>query len=55
MTRDGSNEKTDNHLINKLYRERTKNSLRNIYSLNRNLTFPDLKIYYATLNVTLNI
>ena len=42
-----SNEKMDEHLINKLFRERTKNSLKNIISPNQDLTFRDLKIYYA--------
>lgn len=41
-----SNEKMDEHLINKLFRERTKNSLRNIISPKQDLTFRDLKIYY---------
>ena len=40
-----SNERMDEHLINKLFRERTKNSLKNIVSPNQNLTFRDLKIY----------
>ena len=42
-----SNEKMDKHLINKLFRERTKNSLRNIVSPKQDLTFRDLKIYYS--------
>lgn len=42
-----SNERRDEHLINKLFRERTKNSLKNIVSPNQNLTFRDLKIYYT--------
>ena len=42
-----SNERMDEHLINKLFRERTKNSLKNIVSPNQNLTFRDLKIYYT--------
>lgn len=42
-----SNERMDEHLINKLFRERTKNSLKNIFSPNQNLTFRDLKIYYT--------
>ena len=42
-----SNERMDEHLINKLFRERTKNSLKNIISPNQDLTFRDLKIYYA--------
>ena len=42
-----SNEKMDEHLINKLFRERTKNSLKNIISPNQDLTFRDLKIYYT--------
>lgn len=41
-----SNEKMDNSLINKLFRERTKNSLKNIIAPRQNLTFTDLKIYY---------
>lgn len=42
-----SNEKMDEHLINKMFRERTKNSLKNIISPKQDLTFTDLKIYYA--------
>ena len=42
-----SNEKMNEHLINKLFRERTKNSLRNIISPKQDLTFRDLKIYYT--------
>ncbi len=42
-----SNERMDEHLINKMYRERTKNSLKNIASPRQDLTFTDLKIYYA--------
>ncbi len=42
-----SNERMDEHLINKLFRERTKNSLKNIVSPNQDLTFRDLKIYYT--------
>lgn len=42
-----SNEKMDEHLINKLFRERTKNSLKNIISPKQDLTFRDLKIYYT--------
>lgn len=42
-----SNERMDEHLINKLFRERAKNSLKNIISPNQDLTFRDLKIYYA--------
>ncbi len=41
-----SNQKMNEHLINKLFRERTKNSLKNIISPTQNLTFRDLKIYY---------
>ena len=41
-----SNEKMDEHLINKMFRERTRNSLKNIPSPKQNLTFVDLKIYY---------
>lgn len=41
-----SNEKMDNHLINKMFRERTRNSIKNIISPNQKLTFSDLKIYY---------
>lgn len=44
---ESSNERMDEHLINKLFRERTKNSLKNIVSPNQNLTFRDLKIYYT--------
>lgn len=42
-----SNQRMDEHLINKLFRERTKNSLKNIASPNQNLTFRNLKIYYT--------
>lgn len=42
-----SNEKMDEHLINKMFREMTKNSLKNIISPRQDLTFTDLKIYYA--------
>ena len=42
-----SNEKMDEHLINKMFRERTKNSLKNIISPRQDLTFRDLKIYYV--------
>lgn len=42
-----SNERMDEHLINKLFRERTKNSLKNIISPKQDLTFRDLKIYYT--------
>lgn len=42
-----SNERMDDHLINKMYRERTKNSLKNIISPKQDLTFTDLKIYYT--------
>lgn len=42
-----SNEKMDEHLINKMFRERTKNSLKSIISPKQDLTFTDLKIYYA--------
>lgn len=42
-----SNERMDEHLINKMFRERTKNSLKNIISPRQDLTFTDLKIYYA--------
>jgi len=41
-----SNEKMNTNLINKLFRERMKNSLKNIVSPNQDLTFSDLKIYY---------
>lgn len=41
-----SNEKMNTTLINKLFRERTKASLRNIVSPRQDLTFSDLKIYY---------
>ena len=36
-----SNEKMDEHLINKMFRERTKNSLKNIISPKQDLTFTD--------------
>lgn len=42
-----SNERMDQHLINKMFRERTKNSLKNIISPRQDLTFRDLKIYYT--------
>lgn len=42
-----SNERMDQHLINKMFRERTKNSLKNIVSPRQDLTFRDLKIYYT--------
>jgi predicted HTH transcriptional regulator len=42
-----SNERMDEHLINKMFRERTKNSLKNIISPRQDLTFTDLKIYYS--------
>ncbi len=42
-----SNERMDDHLINKMFRERTKNSLKNITSPRQYLTFTDLKIYYT--------
>lgn len=42
-----SNERMDEHLINKMFRERTKNSLKNIISPRQDLTFADLKIYYT--------
>lgn len=42
-----SNERMDQHLINRMFRERTKNSLKNIISPRQDLTFRDLKIYYA--------
>ena len=41
-----SNEKMDEHLINKMFRERTKKTIKNIISPNQELTFSDLKIYY---------
>jgi len=41
-----STEKMSEHLINKLFRERTKNSLKNIISPKQDLTFSELKIYY---------
>ncbi len=42
-----SNERMDEHLINKMFRERTKNTLKNIISPRQELTFTDLKIYYS--------
>ena len=42
-----SNTKMDEHLITKMFRERTRNSLKNIISPIQNLTFMDLKIYYT--------
>lgn len=42
-----SNERMDEHLINKMFRERTKNSLKNIISPRQDLTFTDFKIYYT--------
>lgn len=44
---DSSNERMDEHLINKMFRERTKSSLKNIISPRQDLTFTDLKIYYT--------
>ena len=41
-----SNERMDDHLISKMFRERTRNSLKNIISPRQELTFTDLKIYY---------
>lgn len=41
-----SNERMDDHLISKMFRERTRNSLKNIKSPRQELTFSDLKIYY---------
>ena len=41
-----SNERMDDHLISKMFRERTRNSLKNIKSPRQDLTFSDLKIYY---------
>ncbi len=41
-----SNEKMSEHLINKLFRERTKDSLKNIKAPNQDLSFAELKIYY---------
>lgn len=41
-----SNEKMNEYLISKMFRERTKNSIKNILSPNQELTFTDLKIYY---------
>ena len=40
-----SNERMNDHLISKMFSERTKNSLKNIISPNQELTFTDLKIY----------
>ena len=42
-----SNERMDEHLINKMFRERTRNSLKNIISPKQDLTFRDLKVYYV--------
>lgn len=42
-----SNERMNEHLINKMFRERTRNSLKNIISPRQDLTFRDLKIYYV--------
>ena len=39
-----SNERIDDHLISKMFRERTRNSLKNIISPRQELTFTDLKI-----------
>lgn len=41
-----SNEKMTTALINKMFRTRTKESLRNIVSPKQNLTFRELKMYY---------
>ena len=38
-----SNERMDDHLISKMFRERTRNSLKNIISPRQELTFTDLK------------
>ena len=42
-----SNERMNEHLINKMFGERTRNSLKNIISPRQDLTFSDLKIYYV--------
>lgn len=41
-----SNEKMSGHLISRLFRERTKDSLKNIKAPNQDLSFAELKIYY---------
>ena len=41
-----SNERMNDHLISKMFRERTRNSIKNIISPSQELTFTDLKIYY---------
>ena len=41
-----SNERMNDYLISKMFRERTRNSIKNIISPNQELTFTDLKIYY---------
>lgn len=41
-----SNERMNEHLISKMFRERTRNSIKNIISPSQELTFTDLKIYY---------
>lgn len=41
-----SNEKMSEHLISRLFRERTKDSLKNIKAPNQDLSFAELKIYY---------
>lgn len=41
-----SNEKMSEHLISRLFRERTKDSLKNIKASNQDLSFSELKIYY---------
>lgn len=41
-----SNERMNDHLISKMFRERTRNSIKTIISPNQELTFTDLKIYY---------
>ena len=38
--------KMSDYLISEMFKERTKNSIKNIVSPNQNLTFTDLKIYY---------
>lgn len=41
-----STERMNDHLISKMFRERTRNSIKNIISPSQELTFTDLKIYY---------
>lgn len=50
-----SNEKMSDYLISEMFKERTKNSIKNIVSPNQNLTFTDLKIYYKEKALMLEV